>query len=99
MPTTTNHPLLKFLATLPQFHTALLMGGVIDMRSGAFVSKYDGGDEPKHRNSLAIRWPGQPVDLKAIIDGEKYGQLQIKEAALLGANEASLLQQLEEALI
>lgn len=99
MPTTTNHPLLKFLADLPQFFTALREGGVIDMRSGAFVSKYDGGDEPKHRNSLAIRWPGQPVELKAIIDGEKYARLQIKEAALLGEDEGALLQQLNKALI
>jgi len=98
MPTTTNHPLLKFLATLPQFFTALREGGVIDMRSGAFVSKHEGGDEPKYRDTLAIRWPGQEVGVYAVVDGEKFGRLQVKEAVLLGADERALLQQLEKAL-
>ena len=98
MPTTSNHPLLKFLATLPQFFTALREGGVIDMRSGAFISKHDGGDEPKHRDTLNLRWPGQEVGVYVVVDGEKYGRLQVKEAVLLGADEADLLRQLEKAL-
>jgi len=82
-----THPLLTFLATLPQFHTALLHGAVVDMRTGAHVTKYDGGDEPKHRNSLNIWWPGVP-ELKAgqhyaPFDGEKYARLQAIEAAQL----------------
>ncbi|URM27372.1 hypothetical protein LLY42_26715 [Pseudomonas frederiksbergensis] len=46
MPTTSNHPLLKFLAGLPQFHTKLLEGAVLDMRTGTFVFKHDGGMSP-----------------------------------------------------
>lgn len=99
MPNTTNHPLLKFLATLPQFHTKLLEGAVLDMRSGAVVFKHDGGDEPKYRNTLTLRWPGQEPGHYAVVDGEKYGQLQVKEAVLLGADEAVLLPQLKSALI
>ncbi|VVP61594.1 hypothetical protein PS874_06300 [Pseudomonas fluorescens] len=98
MPTTTNHPLLKFLATLPQFHTKLLDGAVLDMRSGAVVFKHDGGDEPKYQNTLTLRWPGQEPGNYAVVDGEKYGRLQVKEAAQLGASEDALLQQLEKAL-
>lgn len=99
MPTTSNHPLLKFLAGLPQFHTKLLEGAVLDMRTGTFVFKHDGGDEPKHRNTLNLRWPGQDPSLYAVVDGEKYGYLQVKEAALLGEDEAALHQQLQKALI
>lgn len=98
MQTTTNHKLLKFLADLPQFQTKLLDGGVIDLRSGAFVWKYDGGDEPKHQNTLAIRWPGQEIGIFTVVEGEKYGRLQVKEAVLLGADGDALLQQLEKAL-
>ncbi|NNJ16725.1 hypothetical protein CSV86_016685 [Pseudomonas putida CSV86] len=96
--TSSNHPLLKFLATLPQFHSQLLHSVVIDMRSGAVVSKYDGGDEPKHRHSLLIRWPAQTFAGQIIIDGEKYARLQVMEAVDLGANEGGLSQALVEAL-
>lgn len=96
--TSSNHPLLKFLAKLPQFHSQLLHGVVLDMRSGAVVSKYDGGDEPKHRNSLQIRWPAQTFDGQIVIDGEKYARLQTMEAVNLGADEGTLLRTLEEAL-
>lgn len=96
--TLSNHPILKFLASLPQFHSQLLHGVVVDMRSGAVVSKYDGGDEPKHRYSLQIRWPAQSFDGQIIIDGEKYARLQLMEAVNLGANEAYLSQALDEAM-
>lgn len=99
MQTTKNHNLLKLLANFPQFQSKLLDGGVVDLRSGAFVWKYDGGDEPKHRNSLAIRWPGQPFDISTVVDGEKYAKLQIREAVLLGENADSLQKLLEDALI
>lgn len=93
-----SHPLLKFLANLPQFHSQLLHGVVVDMRSGAMVAKYDGGDEPKHYHSLEVRWPAQTFDGKIIIDGEKYARLQMMEAISLGASEASLSLALEKAL-
>lgn len=95
---TLNHPLLKFLADLPQFHSQLLHGIVVDMRSGAIVAKYDGGDEPKHYHSLEIRWPAQTFDEKIVIDGKKYARLQMMEAINLGASEASLSLALERAL-
>ncbi|MCY1408970.1 hypothetical protein D9M71_243040 [compost metagenome] len=97
MPSST-HPLLKFLAQLPQFHSQLLHGVVLEMRSGAVVSKFDGGDEPKHRHSLQIRWPAQSFDGNIVIDGEKYARLQVMEAVNLGANEEALLRALEVAL-
>ncbi|MEK2609542.1 hypothetical protein WLF18_10570 [Pseudomonas shirazensis] len=93
-----THPMLKFLATLPQFHSQLLHGVVIDMRSGAVVSKYDGGDEPKYRHSLQIRWPAQTFDGQIVIDGIKYARLQVMEAVNLGADEGTLSRALEEAL-
>jgi len=95
---TSNHPLLKFLATLPQFHSQLLHSSVVDMRSGAVVSKFDGGDEPKHRHSLLIRWPAQTFDGQIIIDGEKYARLQVMEAVAFGVDEDVLSQALSEAL-
>lgn len=96
-----THPLIKFLATLPQFQTALLHGTVIDMRTGAHVSKYDGGDEPKHRNSLNIWWPGvkqlNEGELYAPFDGEKYARLQALDAVQLTGN-SQYLQEFEETL-
>lgn len=98
MSTTPTHPLLKFLAKLPQFQTNLLMGGVLDMRSGAFVSKYDGGDEPKHTHTLSIRWPGQAPDVLGLVEGEKYARLQVEEAVALGADRSALVMALQTAL-
>lgn len=86
-----NHPLIKFLSTLPQFQSALVHGCVIDMRSGAHVSKFDGGDEPHHKNTLTIWWPGvkdlDDGEFYRPFDGEKYARYQALEAARLTGDE------------
>ncbi|MCG7328045.1 hypothetical protein [Achromobacter sp. ACRQX] len=86
------HPFIKFLATLPQFQSALLWSAAIDMRNGAHVTKFEGGDEPKHRNTLSLWWPGLSKDEAFPFEGEKYILLQAYEAARLTGDENYITQ-------
>ncbi len=93
-----THPLLTFLAKLPQFQPRLTDGCVIEMRFGTAVSKFDGGDEPKHYNTLSLRWPGQESDVYCIVEGARYAALQIKEAIALGCDGKAMLEELDKVL-
>lgn len=77
-----KHPVIEFLATLPQFQ--LKMGVhdwyVVDMRNGTSVNAID-SDEPKHWDAIELRYPGTKDPFSA--EAGAYLDLQVMEAACL----------------
>jgi hypothetical protein len=80
------HPFLKYLSLLPQFHASHVYESVLEMRTGVVVTKVH-SDEPKHADTLNLRFPGQEPDIECHVNGWEYVRLQSLEARRLGVAE------------
>lgn len=85
-----GHPILRFLADLPQYHGNAFHGIVIDIRTGAVIA------ESRNLRSwqVTVSYPGaaDPADL----DGLKLAALAAAEAKLLGWDSVRIERELAE---
>jgi hypothetical protein len=91
-----RHPMIQFLAALPQFDVVILDDAVVEMRSGAIVRMHPGHGESAHSDRLALVWPGQATDKVCHVDGKKYLEMALRVAVRLGADEEALRKRLAE---
>ncbi|MGN8137727.1 hypothetical protein ACTJLC_23795 [Paraburkholderia sp. 22099] len=80
-----RHPIIAFLAGLPQFEALLHEDAVLDLRSGCIVSRCEPATtEAGLRFRLNVRWPGHAAPNPHPVDAYKYVALQVQEASHLG---------------
>ena len=91
-----RHPMIQFLATLPQFDVVILDDAVIEMRSGTVVRMHQGHGDTAHSDRLTLVWPGQSTDKPVHVDGKKYLDMAVRVAVRLGADDDSLRKRLAE---
>jgi hypothetical protein len=80
-----RHPLIAFLAGLPQFEDVSLQDCVVELRTGCVVSKHEPpGEGGAGKFLLDLRWPGMSDSTSCHVDAYTYLALQVQEAAKLG---------------
>ncbi|RKT14102.1 hypothetical protein B0G69_7330 [Paraburkholderia sp. RAU2J] len=83
-----RHPLIAFLAGLPQFDAIALTDSVLELRSGCVVSaSRSAAGDAGSRFRLNLAWPGGSGSAAPThaVDAYKYIALQVQEAARLAS--------------
>lgn len=83
------HAFLQFFSALPQFEAQHLFGTVTHIGTGCVLSKHE-SDEPKHRDTLMARWPGQHRDEVCPLGGYNAVRFYGLEAKALGFPESEI---------
>lgn len=95
-----RHPIIAFLAGLPQFDAVTHRDAVRELRSGCVVSAAsDAASRAATRFELHLHWPGDPPRTHHPVDAYKYVALQVQEAAQLGFDLKLTAQSAEAALV
>ncbi|CAB3786810.1 hypothetical protein [Paraburkholderia fynbosensis] len=98
-----RHPLIAFLAGLPQFDAIALTDSVLELRSGCVVSasRSAAAGDADSRFRLNLAWPGGSRSAAPTheVDAYKYIALQVQEAARLGFDLQLMAQSAERAML
>ncbi|VWC34088.1 hypothetical protein [Burkholderia metallica] len=87
--------LIPLLAELPQFHREGFDDELVNLLDGSIV-RFVRPEDDEFGCYLSVKWPNQPKETR--VDGDRYVQLQIRTASILGHDTTGLRQKAQQSI-